>query len=162
MKVSGPSGKVSRRQEDKLLGDNLLKKVRTLKEIETLYAAIVGTGAGEWGLAALVNLGMAYENFAVSMVNSYVPSYLTADQGEFYKMDLEASAYQQEEKAVEAYSVALDKSYELNLYNDKLAFATRRLGELRPEQFPGLEETLMEPNFTSASGKAAQSFVDNL
>lgn len=162
MKISGPSGKVSRRQEDKILGDNLLKKVRTLKEIEALYAAIVGTGAGEWGLAALVNLGMAYENFADSMVDSYVPSYLTADQGEFYKMDLEASAYQQEEKAVEAYSVALDKSYELNLYNDKLAFATRRLGELRPEQFPGLEETLMEPNFTSASGKATQSFVDNL
>jgi tetratricopeptide (TPR) repeat protein len=162
MKISGPSGRVSQRQEDKILGDNLLKKVRTLKEIETLYAGIVGTGAGEWGLAALVNLGMAYENFADSMVNSYVPSYLTEDQAEFYKMDLEASAYSQEEKAVEAYSVALDKSYELNLYNDKLAFATRRLGELRPEQFPGLEETLMEPNFTSAAGQATQSFVDNL
>jgi hypothetical protein len=37
------------------------------------------------------------------------------------------------EKAVEAYSTALKKSFDLSLYNDNTAYATRRLGELRPE-----------------------------
>lgn len=162
MTIDGPKSKVSQRQEDKVLGDSLMAKAKTLQEVEKLYAEIVATGAGEWGLAALVNLGQAYENMGDSMINSHIPTYLTEDQIEFYRMNLEDTAYQQQEKAVQAYSLALEKSYELNLYNERLALATRRLGQLRPEEYPGLEETLMEPNFTSSSGTASQPFVESL
>ena len=155
LKISGPKGKVSRKQEDKILTDQLVAKGKALQEVEKTYAAIIQTGAGEWGLAALVQLGRAYENMGESLENSHIPSYLTNDQIEFYRMDLEDRIYPQEEKAVAAYSAALEKSYEINLYNDNLAFATRRLGELRPHDFTGLEEQLLEPGYTSSSTKTA-------
>jgi hypothetical protein len=70
-------------------------------------------------------------------------------------MDLEDRIFPQEEKAAAAYNAALEKSYEINLYNDNLAFATRRLGELRPNDFTGLQEQLLEPGYTSSSTKTA-------
>ena len=161
MKIAGPAGKVSRKKEDKILGDNLVAKAKALQEVEATYAAIINTGAGEWGLASLVQLGQAYENMGESLENSHIPSYLTEDQIEFYRMNLEDKVYPQVEKAVAAYGAALDKSYELNLYNDKLAYSTRRLGELRPDDFQGLQEQLLEPGYTSAS-KTTAAFEDSL
>ena len=161
LQISGPKGKVSRTQEDKILTDQLVAKGKALQEVEKTYAAIIQTGAGEWGLAALVQLGRAYENMGESLDKSHIPSYLTDDQIEFYRMDLADRIYPQEEKAVAAYSAALEKSYEINLYNDNLAFATRRLGELRPNDFTGLEEQLLEPGYTSSSTKTA-SFEEGL
>jgi hypothetical protein len=55
----------------------------------------------------------------------------------------------QQEKAITAYKLALEKSYDLTLYNDNTAFATRRLGELRPEEFSGLEEEILDPGYVS-------------
>ena len=65
-------------------------------------------------------------------------------------MALEDKAYVQDEKAVNAYQLALEKSYELTIYNDNTAFATRQLGVLRPDDYPGLQETLVVPRFTSS------------
>jgi hypothetical protein len=117
--------------------------------MELTYANIINTGAGEWGLAALVRVGQAYENMATALADSYIPSYLTEDQVEFYTMALEDKIYPQQEKAVEAYTRALEKSFELSLYNENTAYATRRLGELRPDDFPGLEEGLLNPGYVS-------------
>ena len=75
---------------------------------------------------------------AVTLRTGDTPFYLTEDQLEIYSMQIEDKAYVQEEKAVNAFKLALDKSYELTLYNDNTAYATRRrLGELRPDEFPG-------------------------
>jgi hypothetical protein len=66
-------------------------------------------------------------------------------------MGLEDKAYPNEEKAVQAYSQALGKSYELNLYNKNTALAVRALGVLRPHDYPGLSEDLITPRFTSTA-----------
>ena len=149
MKISGPKNpsSTSRRATDKVLKKQLLDKAKALQEIEATYAAIINTGAGEWGVAALVRLGMAYENMADTLRNSYIPNYLTEDQRELYVMALEDKVYPQEQKAVEAYSKALEKSFELSLYNENTAYAVRRLAELRPDDFPALEEELLQPTY---------------
>ena len=136
MKIDGPGKKVSKSQETKILTKQLVDKATALKDTEALFIEIIGTGAGEWGLACLVELGKAYENMASSLRESYVPPYLNEDQADYYRVGLEDKAYPQEEKAAEAYSRALEKSFELNLYNDRTSYATRRLGELRPADFP--------------------------
>ena len=152
MKISGPGDKkLNQKQTDKLLTDQLVTKVKAMGEVEKTYAAIIGTGAGEWGLAALARLGSAYENLSESLKGSWIPTYLTADQKELYTMALEDKAYPQIEKAAAAYSAALEKSYELNLYNDNTANATRRLGVLRPDEFPGLFEKIPEPRYSAPS-----------
>ncbi|MDP2311195.1 MAG: tetratricopeptide repeat protein [Pseudomonadota bacterium] len=152
MKIGGPGDKkLNQKQTDKLLTEQLVSKVRAMSEVEKTYAGIIGTGAGEWGLAALARLGSAYENLSESLKGSWIPTYLTADQKELYTMALEDKAYPQIEKAAAAYSAALQKSYELNLYNDNTANATRRLGVLRPDDFPGLFEKIPEARYSAPS-----------
>jgi TolA-binding protein len=149
LKIQGAGGS-SRKAEDTAIEKSLKAKVASLAQIEKTYTEIIGTGAGEWGLASLVKLGQVYENMGETLKGSTVPYYLDDDQKEMYRMQLEDKVYPQVEKAVAAYSAALGKSYELTLYNDDTAFATRRLGVLRPDDFPGLTETLLEPRYTSS------------
>lgn len=159
MGITGPGGKANRAQTDKVMKEQLLGKAKALQEVENTYAAIVKTGAGEWGLAALVQLGKAYENMSASLKGSYLPTYLTEDQADLYKMGLEDKAYLQTEKAVKVYHEALIKSFELNLYNDNTAFATRQLGVLRPDEYPVLVEELLTPRYT-ARARSGRSFEE--
>ncbi len=146
--INGPgTQKVGRMQTDRLLKEQLTAKAKALQEMETIYGNIINTGAGEWGLASLVRLGQSYENMAETLRTSYVPGYLTVEQKEFYEAALMDRMFPQIQKAVEAYTKALEKSFELSLYNENTAFATRRLGELRPKEFPGLAETVLEPRY---------------
>lgn len=151
--IGGIKPGTPRKQEDKMLGDALKKKAEALGKTEKLYTDIIKTGAGEWGIAALVRLGQVYENMGESLKTSHVPTYLTDDQREIYQMAIEDKVYPQIEKAVAAYSSATQKSYELTLYNDKTAFATRRLGELRPDDFPALQEELPKVQLTSSPSR---------
>lgn len=147
--IRGAGAGANRRAEDRALKASLEAKTKALKDVEKAFTSIIKTGAGEWGLASLVALGRVYENFAETLITSDIPSYLTKDQADIYRMTLEDRAYVQNEKAVEAYTLALGKSYELRLYNDNTAFATRRLGELRPDDYPGLAEEIPSPGFVS-------------
>jgi len=151
MTISGPGKKVSRKQEDKILTDQLVAKAKALQGVEVTYASIVETGAGEWGLAAIVKLGQAYENMASSLDKSHLPSYLDEGQAEFYRMGLEDKIYPQTQKAIEAYNAALSKSYEIHLYNQNMLFAAERLADMKPAEFPPLQERLLEPGYTSAA-----------
>lgn len=157
-----PASTRSRKLEDKGLGDALKAKAKGLAEVEQTYKAIIDTGAGEWGLAALVKLGQAYENMGESLKDSHRPSYLTDDQVELYSMAIEDKVYPQIEKSVAAYQASLSKSYDLTLYNENTAFATRRLGELRPNDFPGLREELIEVRMTSSAGGREYSYETSL
>lgn len=152
MKIDGPGGKVMGQQAaDKLLLSQLKAKVAALKALEETYTVILNTGAGAWGLASLTNLGRAYENLSESFLNSWIPSYLTEEQREFYVMTLQDKAYPQIGKAVEAYNTALQKAYELSLYNENTEFAARRLGELRPKEYPGLYEIIPQTRYSAPS-----------
>jgi hypothetical protein len=159
LKISGPGRQMSESRTNTILKDQLVAKAKSLGEVEAKYVEIVKMGAGEWGLASLVQAGKAYEDMATSLTNSYIPEYLTADQAELYKMGLEDKAYVQTEKAVNAYAQALGEAFKFNVYDDNTAFATRRLGELRPEDFPVLIEDLDEPRFTARSA-VERSFLD--
>lgn len=149
LRISGPDRAVTDKKEAEILKDQLIEKAKAVKDIETSYLEIIKTGAGEYGLAALVDLGGLYENLAETLRGAYAPPKLTADQLELYRMGLEDKAYPNEEKAVQAYTQALNKSYELNLYNENTALAVRQLGVLRPFDYPGLSEDLITPRFTS-------------
>lgn len=159
MDISGPGRNVSERQTNKILKDQLVGKAKALNEVEGKYIEIVKMGAGEWGLASLVQAGKAYEDMADKLANSYIPSYLTEDQAEMYKMGLEDKAYVQTEKAVNAYAQALAEAFKYNVYDENTAYATRRLGELRPDDFPVLVEELDEPRFTARSA-VDRTFID--
>ena len=155
MGIRWPKTKVSRAQEDKALTESLFKKAKALQAIEITYSDIINTGDGEWGLAALVRLGQAYENFGQAILSSYVPSYLTEDQRALYAMALEDKAWAQRQKAADSYRLALTQAWKLGLYTPMTRLATERLGALRPEELPPLEESILEPGYLSAQDHQA-------
>lgn len=154
MRIKGAGAAAGRKAEDKSLTDSLGAKAKKLVEVEGLFTKVVNTGAGEWGLASLVALGKAYENMGVALRTGDTPFYLNDEQREIYKMALEDKAYVQDEKAVNAYQLALQKSYELTIYNDNTAYATRQLGVLRPNDYPGLQERVLDPRYTASKSKS--------
>jgi len=153
MKIESRGGG-GRRTEDRHMKNQLVGKQKKLQELDATFKEIIATKSGEYSLAALVALGRVQENMADALLNGDAPYYLTDDQVEFYKMGMQDMAYPRTQAAIELYKLALDKSYELTLYNEDTAYATRRLGELAPEDFPGLEEEILEPTYTSADTKA--------
>lgn len=156
LKVSGPGDKkMPQKQLDKLLLEQLKTKVKAFSTMEATYTKIISSGAGKWGLAALVRLGHGSENLAETLLSSYIPEYLTADQKEIYHMALEDKAYPATQKAASFYSAGLEKAYELSIYDDNTAEATRRLGVLAPDEFPGLYESIPSPRFAAPSATSA-------
>jgi cellulose synthase operon protein C len=162
MEIKGAGPGATAKAEDKALTDSLSKKTRGLVEVDKTFTEIVALGAGEWGLAALVSLGKAYEDMATELRTSAPPAHLTPEQVEIYRMQLEDRAYVPDEKAVNAYKTALQKSFELTLYNENTAYATRQLGVLRPDEYPGLSETLLEPRWTSSKSGKTYSYETSL
>jgi tetratricopeptide (TPR) repeat protein len=156
--LSGPSSPVSPAQEQKIIKDQLANLKKGQLEVEAEYLKIIQTGAGEYGLSALVDLGRLYEHVAYAFRNAYVPPNLTTEQIEFYQMNLEDKAFPNEEKAVQAYTQALGKSYELNLYNENTARAVRQLAAIRPAIYHGLEEGLATPRYTATSTVSGTQF----
>ena len=61
-------------------------------------------------------------------------------------------------KSVPDVHEALEVAFELNLYNETTAFATRRLGELRPEEYQPLTEDLLESNYLSTQIRSRTFF----
>ncbi len=155
MKIAGPEKKMRDKDLGKFLLKQLTDKAKALKGLEGTYVGIYKLGAAEYGLASLVKLGQAYENMSETLMKSYVPVNLTDEQREFYTMGLADKAFPQVEKAVNQYKEALRASFEANLYNADTDLATKRLGELRPDEYPGFYETLDKPLYTATSVKTA-------
>ena len=117
-------------------------------------ADLITTGSGEWGLAGAVLLGRLYENFGETLKNAPVPQYLNDESKEYYVMGIEDQVYRQNQKAIEAYQLAVERSYEITMYNENTAFANRRLGELAPQDFPGLTEDILPPTWRSTTTRS--------
>ncbi len=127
-------------------------KARALVEVEQASAAVIDAGAGSWGLTALVRLGGAYEHMAESLRGAWVPFWLTPEQAELYRLELDDEAWHLEEKAATAYRAAVERSRELAVYGDALRQAGARLGVLRPDEALAPEEELLTPTYLRSGG----------
>jgi tetratricopeptide (TPR) repeat protein len=157
--LTGPTGKVSRKREDQILGDQLQEKKKALANMEQVFANVVKTGAGEWSIAALVRLAQLYDDMADTFFNSHTPDYLqNPRQRRFYESGMKNFANTYMEKALGEYNKALTKAYEINLYNEYTELAATRRSEILPLDFPVMVEQLIDPGFTS-SAKTTTSFV---
>jgi hypothetical protein len=64
------------------------------------------------------------------------------------------------EKGLIEYNRALEKAYEVHLYNEFTARAAQRRSEILPLDFPIMVEQLLEPNATSAARLTYDFVVD--
>jgi tetratricopeptide (TPR) repeat protein len=149
LELSGPDRPVSPREENRVLSEQLAAKARALSQVEAAVGEVLDSGSGPWGVAAIVQLGRAYEDMASTLQDSHVPSFLTDEQARYYVEDMNDQAALVRSKGAEAYGTALAKALELDLYGEDSAFARGRLEELDPLRFPALAEQLLQPTYSS-------------
>ena len=104
------------------------------------YLTILNYGNGDYGICALTRMGQVYREVATSIRQAPLPRRLTEDQIEIYKAELDTVALGPEEKGIQAFERALDKAYELNIYNECTLTAQSHLKELNPNKFPDLQK----------------------
>ena len=111
---------------------DLNAKLKKIQEVEKAYTEVLAIGNGEYGIAALTRVGLAYSDFAQNFIDSPNPKGLDAEQLEMYRSELENRAFPLEEKSIEALEKALSKSYELAVYNEWTIAAQERINKYRP------------------------------
>lgn len=148
LKITGPgAGRANPNYIKSVLNKQITKKQTALKDLEKQFTEVAQIAAGKYTIAAIVELAKAYDNYGDTIKNSYVPSFLDEDQAELFKMQLEDQAYPYYENATQTYQKALEYAFQFNLYTDATAEATRRLGELRPDEYPELTEVVPTAEF---------------
>lgn len=118
----------------------LQAKLKATPELEKDYMSVVDTGSGDWGIASLVRIGMMYQDFARNFVESPDPPGLDDDQLDMYRAELENHSFPLEDKAIEAYEIALDKAYELSTYNEYTLAAQNALNRFKPGEYGEIRE----------------------
>nr|BDT35144.1 tetratricopeptide repeat protein [Myxococcus sp. MH1] len=111
---------------------DLTAKQREIQRVEKEYLAVLSTGSGEWGIAALTRIGLAYADFARNIMDSPDPTGLDEEQLGMYRSELENLALPLEDKANEALEKALEKAYELGIYSPWTLAAQDQVNRYHP------------------------------
>ncbi|QRK06894.1 tetratricopeptide repeat protein [Archangium violaceum] len=111
---------------------DLAAKQQSIQKLEKAYTDVLATGSGEWGIAALTRIGLAYADFARNIIESPDPAGLDEEQLSMYRGELENLALPLEDKANEALEKALAKAYELSLYNEWTIAAQDQVNRFHP------------------------------
>jgi TolA-binding protein len=111
------------------------------------YQAVAAVGVSEWALAALYQIGAAYDDSIEKLLHAPIPDKipgykLTHDDKALLRQKLQEMAQPIQALAVEAYKLCVTKANELGVYNTWSVRALDKLQRLRPEAFPQVEEHL--------------------
>ena len=126
------------------LKNDLALKQKRLQELERAYVDVLSTGAGEYGIAALTRIGLAYADLSRNILESPNPKGLTEDQTAMYRGELDKLALPLEDRSVEALEKGLAKAYELNVYNRWTLAAQDQVNKLRPGQYGRIRDVRYE------------------
>ena len=161
IKISGPGpGRSNPNFIKTTLNKQITVKQESLKDLEKQFTEVANMVAGKYTISAVVEVAKAYENYGDTIKTSYVPDFLDEDQQEIYKMQLEDQAYPYYERATGYYQKALELAFQFNLYTDATAEATRKLGTLRPEEYPELTEIVLPADFLT-SKKTSRNYIES-
>lgn len=141
MAISGRTGKAQ--------GKALTDKSKKLQDVEKTFKGVITTyKQAEWSLASLYRVGSLYDDLQRKIIQAPCPADIkridpiACDE---YRTVLEDQAFAVEEKAVEAYRVAYQRSKELKLSNKWTKRTLEALNRLRKAEFPIDNEPIEEP-----------------
>jgi TolA-binding protein len=120
---------------------SLKAKGEKLAKLVEAYTDILKMGQGDMGVACLCRIGLIYQNFAKALFEAPIPKELNEEQREIYTAELQNMAFPVEEKAIEAFEKALQKAYELGVYNEWTTLAQENLNKYKPGTYPDLPPT---------------------
>jgi hypothetical protein len=154
LKIEAPKGRCNER----CVKSHLNKKIKAKRESFTTLRTDcedlfklggIDWGAGKWSLAAVMELGKAEENYADVLKNTFVPGFLSEGAQEMWVMQWEDRSYPHLQSAIGWYEAVLNKSNNADTYTEATGYAAKRLGELKPEEYPSLDEELLNSDYLS-------------
>ncbi len=119
----------------KKVAEQLKTKLKLLPEVKSAYTAVLALGDGDWGIAALTRIGLAYLDYSKDLTDSPDPKGLTPEQLDMYHSELENRALPAEDKGIDSIETALKKSSELEVYNDWVLKAEDQENKFRPDTY---------------------------
>ena len=123
---------VSRKLSDpRRLAHALKEKLAALARAEEAYRAVIAIEAPGWAIAALVRIGMGYQDLAGALAASGDPRGLDPEQLRVYREALAEQARGVEAKAAVAYEQSIAKARELAIYDGWTVLAVGRVSRLR-------------------------------
>lgn len=126
------------------LAQAIERKAVLLKTLRDRYMKVINYGDAEVGIEALFRIGKSYQKFSSALFSAPVPKNLNPEELDLYQTELEKRAQPIEEKAIEAFKEALEKSYKLAILTPYTMLAYEQLSQYRPNEYPihrGLKES---------------------
>jgi TolA-binding protein len=117
-------------------------KLKILNEMNLELAKVIKYDSGDQVVAALVLVGQGYENMVRAIEAAPLPKGLNAQETEQYKQGIVKVTDPFKQKAIENFQSALNRSYELNAYNDSVYTAMKSLNSLQPGSVPSPGEVV--------------------
>ena len=112
-------------------------------------------GGAAWAIAGAARIGQISQNFADGLYTAEVPKDVRTgkfaeDAWDMYCDTLTEVARPLEERSLAAFSYCLEKSTQLNWFNQWSRLCEKELGQIRPQDFPTASEVHAEPDNVAA------------
>ncbi|MCC6276358.1 MAG: tetratricopeptide repeat protein [Oligoflexia bacterium] len=116
-------------------GEAIQQKLQLLTKLNGALAEVIKYDEGNMVIASLAKLGLAYDHISKALWSAPVPKGLNPQEVEAYKKGVDQVALPLKAKAVENFTSAINKSYEINYYNKYTRLALNKMGEFVPDKF---------------------------
>ncbi len=124
---------------------SIVSKSTALTEIQKTYTKTVQLKSADPAICALNKIGMAYDQLADQLVHFPVPKGLPEEVLFELKPQFEQQADPVKKNATDAFVAAVNKSQELDIFNQCTVAALEMLRtRYAPEQYPKMEEDVLE------------------
>lgn len=121
------------------------EKAKGLENIQKIYTTTVGFKSADPAICALDKIGKAYDHFSDSLLNVKPPKGMTDELLAEFRSQLDNEVLPIKTKAAEAFSAAVAKSQELDVYNHCTSEALVALRtKYKPDQYPARAEDVLE------------------
>ena len=130
----------------KKLKENTEKKIAGILRSQEYYLTVLALKHPYWTTAALARIGAAWQRFATEFENSPLPSGLTIDEKEFYKLQLTEEAGKFRKQASDAYKRCLEEAVKSRVFNEFTDKAEKELSTLE-FKFSGMKEYRARPDY---------------
>lgn len=128
-------------------------KAELLPELEAAMVDVVGIGIGEWGVAALHRVGLAYAEMAGFLAEAPLPQGLSPEEQAQYAEALEAQVSALEGRAEELFGACVDRGLALSVFTAELKGCIEQgpaspIAAVRPSGASAGDRTQLEASVT--------------
>lgn len=133
-------------------GEVIKEKLGLLTKLSNNLAEVIKYDEGNMVIASLTTLGKAYDHMSNAIFAAPLPKDLNAQELEQYKKGVESVAKPLSDKATENFNAAIQKSFEINFYNQWTSQALEAMSKRQPAKYATPHEVVIPAAKTDDMG----------